>query len=165
MPIYEFYCEPCNTVFQFFSRRINTSGRPACPGCGRKNLKREASSFSTSGRGSKTDDGKGGPAGLDDSAVESALETMAKEAETVNDNDPRQAARLMRRFSDMSGMPLGGTMEEALSRMESGEDPESIERELGDSLGAEDPFAQGEKKAGGSPKKARPLRDAKIYPM
>ena len=25
MPIYEFYCPDCNTLFNFFSRTINTS--------------------------------------------------------------------------------------------------------------------------------------------
>ncbi|MDP2840477.1 MAG: zinc ribbon domain-containing protein, partial [Syntrophales bacterium] len=39
MPIYEFYCEPCQTVLSFFSRGVNTARIPACPGC-RRPLKR-----------------------------------------------------------------------------------------------------------------------------
>ena len=37
MPIYEFYCASCHTVFNFLSKRINTDGTPACPKCGRPN--------------------------------------------------------------------------------------------------------------------------------
>ncbi|XCN71926.1 MAG: FmdB family zinc ribbon protein [Candidatus Electrothrix aestuarii] len=37
MPIYEFYCQDCNTIFNFFSSRINTEKRPDCPKCGKKN--------------------------------------------------------------------------------------------------------------------------------
>ena len=29
MPIYEFYCPGCYTVFTFFSRKINTTTRPS----------------------------------------------------------------------------------------------------------------------------------------
>jgi putative FmdB family regulatory protein len=35
MPIYEFYCPDCHTVFSFFSSRIDTAVRPACPQCGK----------------------------------------------------------------------------------------------------------------------------------
>jgi len=37
MPIYEFYCEDCNTLFNFFSRTVNTDKQPPCPRC-RKQL-------------------------------------------------------------------------------------------------------------------------------
>ena len=36
-------------------------------------------------------------------------------------------------------------MEEALARLEKGEDPDQIEKELGDLLENEDPFVMGEK--------------------
>ncbi|MCK4728291.1 MAG: zinc ribbon domain-containing protein, partial [Desulfobacterales bacterium] len=36
MPIYEFYCEDCNTIFNFFSRSVNTTKRPPCPRCKQK---------------------------------------------------------------------------------------------------------------------------------
>ena len=41
MPIYEFYCPDCNTLFNFFSSRINTEKKPDCPKCGRKELDRD----------------------------------------------------------------------------------------------------------------------------
>jgi hypothetical protein len=51
----------------------------------------------------------------------------------------------MRKLTDMTGMQLGSGMEEALSRMEAGEDPETIEAEMGDILEQEDPFVMGKK--------------------
>ena len=58
---------------------------------------------------------------------------MAGEAEkNLNEEDPRQAARLMRKSSSMTGMELGEGMQEAMKRMEAGEDPEKIEEEMGD---------------------------------
>ncbi|MEI6128202.1 MAG: FmdB family zinc ribbon protein [Pseudomonadota bacterium] len=47
MPIYEFYCTSCNTIFNFFSRTVNVTKRPACPRCGRE-LERQVSMFSFS---------------------------------------------------------------------------------------------------------------------
>jgi hypothetical protein len=46
----------------------------------------------------------------------------------------------MRKLSEATGMNLGPAMEEALRRMERGEDPEAIEAEMGDLLEAEEPF-------------------------
>ncbi|HSH41937.1 MAG TPA: hypothetical protein VK973_07425, partial [Arenicellales bacterium] len=61
--------------------------------------------------------------------------------ENIDENDPRQAARMMRRLFDSTGLKLSGGMEEAISRMEAGEDAEQIEAEMGDLLEEEEPFA------------------------
>jgi len=50
-------------------------------------------------------------------------------AEGLDENDPRQAARLMRKFSDMTGLEFKENMKSAIERMEAGEDPEAIEQE------------------------------------
>jgi succinate dehydrogenase/fumarate reductase flavoprotein subunit len=47
----------------------------------------------------------------------------------------------MRRLFASTGLPVGAGMEEALRRMEAGEDPEKIEEEMGDTM--EDPFGMG----------------------
>jgi hypothetical protein len=62
-------------------------------------------------------------------------------------------ARMMRKLFDTTGLPLGPNMEEAIRRMEAGEDPDKIEEELGDLLDQEDPF-------GGEPGPADPMRAA-----
>jgi hypothetical protein len=66
-------------------------------------------------------------------------------------------AGLMRKIYEATGLKLGSTMEEAIQRMESGEDPDAIEGDLGDALEAEDPFGAGElKEARSRLRKLRP---------
>jgi hypothetical protein len=77
---------------------------------------------------------------IDETKMEKAMALLEKEAEHVDENDPKQAANLMRKLTDMTGLNLGSGMEEALQRMEAGEDPEKIEAEMGDILAEEEPF-------------------------
>ena len=60
--------------------------------------------------------------------------------EGMDESDPRQGARFMRRMFEAAGVPVAEGMEEALRRMESGEDPETIEAEMGDAFD-QDPLA------------------------
>ncbi|MFZ1198530.1 MAG: zinc ribbon domain-containing protein [Desulfobacterales bacterium] len=164
MPIYEFYCDSCNTIFTFFSRTVNTTKKPACPKCDKTELQRRMSAFAIAGR-AKEDDG---PDDLpfDESKMEQAMGMLAGEAEKINEDDPRQAANLMRKLTDMTGMKLGDGMQEALSRMERGEDPDKIEAEMGDLLEGEDPFLMPGKKSGAGPaSSARPNRDDTLYDL
>jgi len=55
-------------------------------------------------------------------------------------------------------------MEEALGRMEAGEDPETIESEMGDLLEGEEPFAF-EKKHPKGPKYRPPAVDDRLYDL
>ena len=143
MPIYEFYCENCHMIFNFFSGSVNVEKRPNCPKCKRVKLERQMSTFSTP-RNRGEDDDMPVP-DIDESKMEQAMNILAKEAEHLDENDPRQAANLMRKLTDMTGLNLGPGMEEALARMEAGEDPEQIEQEMGDLLEDEDPFSFKEK--------------------
>lgn len=83
---------------------------------------------------------------VDEARMEQAFASLASEMEGVNEDDPRQVGRIVRKLYDTTGMKLGGGMEEALRRMEAGEDPDAIEEELGDVLEGEDPFAELSKK-------------------
>jgi hypothetical protein len=49
----------------------------------------------------------------------------------------------MRKLSEATGMKVGSGMEEAISRLAAGEDPEAIEAELGELINGENPFAGG----------------------
>jgi len=168
MPIYEFYCTPCHTVFNFLSKRIDTEGRPACPKCGGL-TSRKPSTFAMSRNLKEAPPvgaGDAGPGadpfgGMDESALESAMESLASEADSIDENDPRQAANVMRRLFDATGMPMGGSIEEALKRMESGEDPEKIEEDMGDLLEA-DPFGAAPAKT--SSERRLPARPARLDP-
>ena len=98
--------------------------------------------------------------------MEKAMQMLAGEAENINEDDPRQAANLMRKLTDMTGLELGPGMQEALKRMEAGEDPDAIEAEMGDILEEEEPFALGEKKASaGMRKRPVPKRDETLYDL
>jgi putative FmdB family regulatory protein len=162
MPIYEFYCRKCHTLFNFFSSTVNTEKRPLCPTCGKIRLERKMSVFS---RVKNRGEGDEPPMpDMDESKMEQAMSVLAREAESMDENDPRQAANLMRKLSDMTGMNLGPGMEEALRRMEAGEDPDQIEAEMGDLLEEEDPFTFGDKS---SRLRARrpPRKDDTLYEL
>jgi hypothetical protein len=76
---------------------------------------------------------------------------MEGDLEGIDENDPKQAARMMRRLFDATGLKLGDGMAEAMRRMEAGEDPDAIEAEMGDLLETEDPFALGASAGGKLP--------------
>jgi len=171
MPVYEFYCQDCHTIYCFFSRRIDTETRPGCPVCARPTLERRVSLFAISkGRGEGEEDG-GLPAGMDEEAMLRAVESMAGDFDNLDENDPKQAATMMRRLFDATGMKPGAGMAEAIARMEAGEDPDQIEAELGDLLNEENPFAAAGGKSG-LPNLAElrrellpPKRDETWYPL
>jgi len=78
---------------------------------------------------------------LDEERLEKAMMSMAGELEGMDENDPRQMARFMRRLTEATGMSAGSGMEEAISRLEAGEDPEKLEAELGELFDAESLFS------------------------
>lgn len=53
----------------------------------------------------------------------------------------------MRKLYDSTGLKFGSGMEEAMRRMEAGEDPDQIDEEMGDILAHEDPFTVSSRKA------------------
>ena len=166
MPVYEFYCPDCHRIFNFLSRRINTDKRPDCPRCGRQQLERQVSMFAIS-KG-RQEEGEADMPDIDESRMEQAMQALAAEAEGMNEDDPRQAARMMRKLYETTGLPLGGGMEEAIRRMEAGEDPEQIEAELGDVLEGEDPFGGLEMKKGLANLRqhyVRPTVDSTLYEL
>jgi len=144
MPIYEFYCKKCHMIFNFFSNTVNIEKTPTCPKCKKTKLQRQMSKFAMLKRKSDEEEEMPMP-DMDESKLEQAMNMLAKEADGIDEDDPRQAANLMRKLTDMTGLNLGPGMEEALSRMEAGEDPEQIEAEMGDLLEGEDPFSFKEK--------------------
>ena len=122
------------------------------------------STFATIGKASEEGDEM--MAGMDESKMEEAFGSLMQEAEGMNEEDPRQMATLMRKFTEKTGMNLGDTMEEAISRMEKGEDPDVIEREMGDQLEGDDLFSfNGMKKKALAGKMQAPDYDEKLYEL
>jgi hypothetical protein len=101
---------------------------------------------------------------LDESKMEKAMGLLAREAEHMDEDDPRQAADLMRKLTDMTGLELGPGMQEALRRLEAGEDPDAIEEEMGDILEQEDPFSL-QSRSGRALKSRPPARDETLYDL
>ncbi len=134
-----------------------------CPACKRRKLKRQMSAFAKIG--AAKDDGDMGDPPMDEARLEKAMGILAQEADGINEDDPRQAVRLMRKFTEATGAGLGPSMVEALDRMEAGEDPEQIEAEMGDLIEQEEPFLFEGKKGGHKAKKTPPRRDETLYDL
>jgi hypothetical protein len=92
-------------------------------------LERQVSLFTVSKN--RSSNGHDGMAGIDEDRLESALMSMAGDLDKV-DSDPSQVASAMRKLLATSGLKMGAGMEDAMARVEAGEDPEVIEAELSD---------------------------------
>ena len=175
MPIYEYLCRSCNRVFSFISPTVNPQTLPVCPKCGARELKKVLSRFAVVGAvrksqgksaaapppaGAGTAEDAGGDAGasnpLDDPRIEHEMDKLMQDAEGIDERDPRQLGRLMRRMKELTGESLGPEMEGAIRRLEAGEDPEKVEEDMGD-LPDEEAGPGG---AGGAPD-----YDDGLYPM
>jgi hypothetical protein len=126
-------------------------------------MTRQVSLFAVTGRASETEDAD---LPFDERKMEKAMAMLGNEAESLNEDDPRQAANLMRKLTDMTGMELGPGMREALRRMEQGEDPDRIETEMGPLLENEDPFILPDGKGKGiAARQGRPAKDETLYDL
>jgi hypothetical protein len=151
-------------IFNFFARSVNTTAVPTCPKCRKNPLTRQISMFAVTGRAKESSDSEDLP--IDESRMEKAMQVLASEAESISEDNPRQAALLMRKLSQMTGLQLGPGMQEALSRLEQGEDPEQIEAQMGDLLEGEDPFLLPEKRVLGRAERAcAPRHDETLYEL
>jgi len=164
MPIYEFYCKECNTIYKFYSRTVNTEKIPFCPTCKDVKLERRMSLFATISANRDEGGEEDGMPPIDESKMEKVMSKLAKQVDKIDEEDPRQAAQLMRELTDATGLKLGPGMEEALRRLEKGEDPEKIEEEMGDLLEEEEPFILEGKKSS-SVSKPTPRVDEKLYEL
>jgi putative FmdB family regulatory protein len=164
MPIYEFYCSRCNTIYAFRSHTVNTDKRPLCPRCTSDTLSRRVSSFAVL-HGDKLgagEDAEDMP--FDDAKMERAFEALGSDLGNIDENNPRDVARLMRKLSQAAGMEYNGRMEEMIRRLEAGEDPDDVEQDSGDLDNDENPFDFIRRK-GKSRMTAKPQRDDTLYDM
>ncbi|MFI0608136.1 MAG: zinc ribbon domain-containing protein [Anaerolineae bacterium] len=159
MPIYEYLCPECNRVYNFLVQRPDPDRHPACPKCGAEDLRKQVSrfAFKRSGEAASKGDGDGGfpvgegsgddggwgeggpgggegPEGLDDPRTDREMMRLMRDMEHLDENDPKQLAQMMRRMSTVTGEPFDAEMEDAVRRLESGEDPERVEEDMGGGL-------------------------------
>lgn len=164
MPIYEYYCPDCHVIFNFLSRSIRADRRPKCPRCGRPDIERQVSRFAAIGRAvEKSDAGDGECDPAMDLRMEKALESVASDADAMGE-DPRSAAQFIRKLSGAAGVRINGAMEQALQRIESGEDPDQIESDIGGALADANPFdAPASGRKGGRRHAGPPERDETLH--
>lgn len=184
MPIYEYYCPENHTVYQFYAKTLAQGQTiPKCPDNPKFRLKKLVSGFAIT-KGGKSDEPPPGPptAGedpADDPRMEAAMSAMESEFASVDENDPRAMARMMRRMAELTGEKLEGEMEEVVRKLEEGADPDSLEEQLGaDDAAGDDPYGEGPPgmggEAGAEPKvkeprhrfrirRTAPRRDPKLY--
>jgi len=125
MPIYEYRCQCCNKRTSHFVRSFASVGssRPRCSHCGSEDLRRLVSRIAVLGSEESRLDDLADPSSLGD----------------VDENDPRSVGRWMRRMGQETGEDLGPEFSEVCERLEAGQDPEAIERDLpGMGLGDDD---------------------------
>src|SRR3954469_9039819 len=189
MPIYEYYCPDNHTIYQFFAKTLaQGQTTPKCPDNPKFRLQKMVSNFAVTSGGKKSDDTGGDASGADqgsgdsaeDAKMEAAMGAMEKEFANVDENDPREMGRMMRRMSELTGEKIDGEMEEVVRKLEEGADPDSLEEQLGGGgePGAGDPYGDemgmgpGPDGPAADPKEPRhrfrvrraaPRRDPKLY--
>jgi putative FmdB family regulatory protein len=172
MPLYEFYCGPCHTVFTFRSARVDTATVPPCPACG-KALKREVSRFAHIVAGeSKEEPSDFSEADAHGARLEEAAGRLGRRLEALEDDsaDPREAVRVMRELADAGGLRFNAEVREAMARIEAGEDPEEIDERFSEAFDAENPFEEGEASGAAAGRSwqrrfREPARDPKWYDL
>ncbi len=116
MPIYEYRCSDCKRRVSIFFRSFSDVGTSAkCPNCGGEHLSRLVSRVASV------------------KSEESRMEALSDPSSfgDVDENDPKSMARFMRKMGDqMGGEDLGPEFNEMVDRLESGENPEEIEKSM-----------------------------------
>jgi putative FmdB family regulatory protein len=111
MPVYEYRCRQCGRKFSLFLRTLDSQVTVACPRCGSSDASRLVSRVAVM------------------KSEESRLEELADPGSLLSDldeNDPKSVARWMRRMSREIGEDMGPEFEEAIDRIEAGEDPDKV---------------------------------------
>jgi len=114
MPIYEYFCKPCNTIFNFYAKSFAADRQPPCPRCG-GTLHKQVSSFSLGSR-------LHGPGNLPLSPQR--LEEGMRRLEQFGQQNPQEAERLRKKFGEMTGVSFAEDRVRAASAASSPAEPE-----------------------------------------
>ena len=118
MPIYEYRCPACRYHGSRL-QKMSDPTQPDCPRCGTTMVKQISRVAFLEGE-------------------EARAERLADPSAwgDFDENDPRSMGRMMRRMGEEMGEEMDDEFREAVERLEAGEDPDSIEGDLGDGGGA-----------------------------
>lgn len=141
MPIYEYYCPDNHTIYQFYAKTIAQGATiPRCPDNPKFRLQKMVSAFAIGGGAG--DEPPAEPV-ADDTTVQerrldAAMDSMEREFSNLDENNPKDMARMMRRMSEAAGEKMDGQLEEVVRKLEEGADPDSLEDKLPPDGPAED---------------------------
>ena len=116
MPIYEYFCLTCKRRFGvILSYQEYDTYTPTCTHCQSTEVRRRFPRI----RVARSDDSR-----IDDLADPSMLAGL--------ENDPQAMGRMMRKMSREMGEDLGPEFDEVVGRLEAGQNPDDIEKDLPD---------------------------------
>ena len=122
MPTYDYICNDCNQRFDVFLTFAEYGKKTVkCSLCGSKNVRRRM----TKVRVAKSE--------------ESRMESMADDFSGFEglEDDPKAMGRMMRKMGKEMGEELPPEFNEVVDRLEKGQSPEEIEKEIPDMGGSE----------------------------
>lgn len=122
MPTYDFICNDCNQRFDVFLTFAEYGKKTVkCALCGSKNVRRRM----TKVRIAKSEEGR--------------MESMADDFSGFEglEDDPKAMGRMMRKMGKEMGEELPPEFNEVVDRLEKGQSPEEIEKEIPDLGGSE----------------------------
>lgn len=122
MPTYQFICLDCKKRFEIFMTYHEYGTRPvSCPRCASLRVQRRIGRIRVA------------------RSEESRMESLADPSSLAGlEDDPRALGRMMREMSREMGEDMGPEFNEVIGRLEAGQSPEEIEKEVPD-LGGEGP--------------------------
>ena len=120
MPNYEYRCNDCNHFFEVFQTYQEYGNTPIkCPQCGCDGIIRIIKPVRVA------------------RSEEDRLDSLADPDQLAGlEDDPKALGKMMRRMSRELGEDMGPEFDEVVDRLEKGQSPEDIERDLPD-LGSE----------------------------
>ena len=167
MPIYEYYCPDNHTIYQFYAKTLaQGQATPRCPDNAKFKLRKLVSAFAVTKGGKQDETAETKPAAdagdpAEDARMEAAMGAMEKEFSSVDENDPRAMARMMRRMGEFTGEKFDEPMEEAVRKLEEGADPDSLDEQLGGDTPGGEPDPYGDDMGGGEMPPPKDLKEAR----
>jgi len=132
MPIYEYRCADCKRKVSLFfgsfsvAERRTEAGELECPNCSSNKLERLMSRVNMVRGDSSIEDSM---PDMDDGGD---MDGMGGMLNGLDEDDPRSVARWARRMKDSMGgeMDMGPDFDQALARIEAGEDPDKVMEDM-----------------------------------
>jgi putative FmdB family regulatory protein len=121
MPTYNYHCSNCHRRFDIILSYVDYGKSDIqCPYCQSLNIKRKIGRIQFA------------------RSEESRLENIADPSNLAGlENDPKSLGKMMRQMSSETGEEMGPEFEEVIHRLESGQNPEEIEKQMPDLAGDE----------------------------